>query len=80
MLTELCLASDEFDHFAVQAHNSVTFCLKELRVRQRTKGGSDRIEGLGHGEKIGKFTREGEDKTVSHYINLADAFIQSDLQ
>ncbi|XP_074504841.1 cell cycle checkpoint control protein RAD9A [Sebastes fasciatus] len=31
MLTELCLASDEFDHFAVQAHNSVTFCLKELR-------------------------------------------------
>lgn len=37
MLTELCLASDEFDHFAVQAHSSVTFCLKELRVRQRTK-------------------------------------------
>ncbi|XP_026185509.1 cell cycle checkpoint control protein RAD9A isoform X1 [Mastacembelus armatus] len=31
MLTELCLASDEFDHFAVQVHNSVTFCLKELR-------------------------------------------------
>ncbi|XP_054453190.1 cell cycle checkpoint control protein RAD9A [Anoplopoma fimbria] len=31
MLTELCLASDEFDHFAVRAHNSVTFCLKELR-------------------------------------------------
>ncbi|XP_056295565.1 cell cycle checkpoint control protein RAD9A [Pseudoliparis swirei] len=31
MLTELCLASDEFDHFAVQTHNSVTFCLKELR-------------------------------------------------
>ncbi|XP_029020903.1 cell cycle checkpoint control protein RAD9A [Betta splendens] len=31
MLTELCLASDEFDHFVVQAHNSVTFCLKELR-------------------------------------------------
>ncbi|KAI3351717.1 hypothetical protein L3Q82_020549, partial [Scortum barcoo] len=31
MLTELCLASDEFDHFAVQIHNSVTFCLKELR-------------------------------------------------
>ncbi|XP_026213097.1 cell cycle checkpoint control protein RAD9A [Anabas testudineus] len=31
MLTELCLASDEFDHFAVQSHNSVTFCLKELR-------------------------------------------------
>ncbi|XP_038554566.1 cell cycle checkpoint control protein RAD9A isoform X1 [Micropterus salmoides] len=31
MLTELCLASDEFDEFAVQAQNSVTFCLKELR-------------------------------------------------
>ncbi|CAK6972733.1 cell cycle checkpoint control protein RAD9A [Scomber scombrus] len=31
MLTELCLASDEFDHFAAQAHNSITFCLKELR-------------------------------------------------
>ncbi|KAM8733278.1 cell cycle checkpoint control protein RAD9A [Acanthopagrus latus] len=31
MLTELCLASDEFDHFAVTAPNSVTFCLKELR-------------------------------------------------
>ncbi|XP_062249494.1 cell cycle checkpoint control protein RAD9A [Platichthys flesus] len=31
MQTELCLASDEFDHFAVRAHNSVTFCLKELR-------------------------------------------------
>ncbi|KAK2849077.1 hypothetical protein Q5P01_008911 [Channa striata] len=31
MLTELCLASDEFDHFAVQSHSSVTFCLKELR-------------------------------------------------
>lgn len=31
MLTELCLASDEFDHFAVQAHHSITFCLKELR-------------------------------------------------
>uniref|UniRef100_UPI0037E7EB4C cell cycle checkpoint control protein RAD9A n=1 Tax=Semicossyphus pulcher TaxID=241346 RepID=UPI0037E7EB4C len=31
MLTELCLASDEFDHFSVQAQNSVTFCLKELR-------------------------------------------------
>uniref|UniRef100_A0A672IXA3 Cell cycle checkpoint control protein RAD9A n=1 Tax=Salarias fasciatus TaxID=181472 RepID=A0A672IXA3_SALFA len=32
MLTELCLASDEFDHFAVQAQNSITFCLKELRL------------------------------------------------
>ncbi|XP_044218950.1 cell cycle checkpoint control protein RAD9A [Thunnus albacares] len=31
MMTELCLASDEFDHFAVKAHNSITFCLKELR-------------------------------------------------
>ncbi|XP_041653940.1 cell cycle checkpoint control protein RAD9A [Cheilinus undulatus] len=31
MLTELCLAADEFDHFSVKAHNSVTFCLKELR-------------------------------------------------
>lgn len=31
MLTELCLASEEFEHFAVQAHNSITFCLKELR-------------------------------------------------
>ncbi|XP_041800568.1 cell cycle checkpoint control protein RAD9A [Chelmon rostratus] len=31
MLTELCLASDEFDHFSVRTHNSVTFCLKELR-------------------------------------------------
>lgn len=39
MLTELCLASDEFDHFAAQAHNSITFCLKELRVRLRTKSG-----------------------------------------
>lgn len=39
MLTELCLASDEFDHFDAQAHNSITFCLKELRVRLRTKSG-----------------------------------------
>ncbi|KAM9834724.1 cell cycle checkpoint control protein RAD9A isoform X1 [Syngnathus typhle] len=31
MLTELCLASDEFEHFAAQAHISITFCLKELR-------------------------------------------------
>lgn len=37
MLTELCLASDEFDHFAVQNHKSITFCLKELRVRQGVK-------------------------------------------
>lgn len=39
MLTELCLASDEFDHFAVTTQNSVTFCLKELRVRRKTKKG-----------------------------------------
>ncbi|XP_061581474.1 cell cycle checkpoint control protein RAD9A isoform X2 [Cololabis saira] len=31
MLSELCLASDEFDHFAMKTHNSITFCLKELR-------------------------------------------------
>ncbi|KAM6924118.1 cell cycle checkpoint control protein RAD9A [Xenentodon cancila] len=31
MLTELCLASDEFDQFAINNHNSITFCLKELR-------------------------------------------------
>uniref|UniRef100_A0A674PHB8 Cell cycle checkpoint control protein RAD9A n=1 Tax=Takifugu rubripes TaxID=31033 RepID=A0A674PHB8_TAKRU len=31
MLTELCLGSDEFEHFAAQNHNSITFCLKELR-------------------------------------------------
>ncbi|XP_017283719.1 cell cycle checkpoint control protein RAD9A isoform X1 [Kryptolebias marmoratus] len=31
LLTELCLAADEFDHFAVGAPNSITFCLKELR-------------------------------------------------
>ncbi|XP_047209129.1 cell cycle checkpoint control protein RAD9A isoform X1 [Girardinichthys multiradiatus] len=31
MLTELCLAADEFDHFAVKSHNSITFCLKEFR-------------------------------------------------
>ncbi|XP_076595206.1 cell cycle checkpoint control protein RAD9A [Chaetodon auriga] len=31
MLTELYLASDEFEHFAVRTQNSVTFCLKELR-------------------------------------------------
>lgn len=31
MFTELCLASDEFDHFSVQGQSSVTFCLKELR-------------------------------------------------
>ncbi|XP_054648270.1 cell cycle checkpoint control protein RAD9A [Dunckerocampus dactyliophorus] len=31
MLTELCLASEEFDHFAVQTQSSITFCLKELR-------------------------------------------------
>ncbi|XP_067103401.1 cell cycle checkpoint control protein RAD9A isoform X2 [Osmerus mordax] len=31
MLTELCLSSDEFDHFAVGCQTCVTFCLKELR-------------------------------------------------
>ncbi|XP_046904145.1 cell cycle checkpoint control protein RAD9A isoform X2 [Hypomesus transpacificus] len=31
MLTELCLCSDEFDHFAVGCQTCVTFCLKELR-------------------------------------------------
>lgn len=31
MMTELCLAADEFDLFTVRIHNSVTFCLKELR-------------------------------------------------
>ncbi|KAM3867150.1 cell cycle checkpoint control protein RAD9A [Diretmus argenteus] len=31
MLTELCLSSEEFDHFAVRAQNTITFCLKELR-------------------------------------------------
>ncbi|KAL0974204.1 hypothetical protein UPYG_G00217060 [Umbra pygmaea] len=31
MLTELCLSSDEFDHFAIGAQSSITFCLKELR-------------------------------------------------
>ncbi|XP_056147630.1 cell cycle checkpoint control protein RAD9A [Lampris incognitus] len=31
MATEMCLSSDEFDHFAVRAEKSITFCLKELR-------------------------------------------------
>lgn len=31
MLTELCLAADEFDQFAIKTHNSITFCLKEFR-------------------------------------------------
>ena len=57
MLTELCLASDEFDHFAVQAHNSVTFCLKELRVRQRIK------EGLME-QQIRKISQVGEDQEI----------------
>ncbi|XP_059378063.1 cell cycle checkpoint control protein RAD9A-like [Carassius carassius] len=31
MMTELCLSSEEFDHFSVGSQTSVTFCLKELR-------------------------------------------------
>ncbi|KAM6953838.1 cell cycle checkpoint control protein RAD9A [Aplochiton taeniatus] len=31
MLTQLCLSSEEFDHFAIGAQTSITFCLKELR-------------------------------------------------
>ncbi|XP_027010455.1 cell cycle checkpoint control protein RAD9A [Tachysurus fulvidraco] len=31
MMTELCLSSDEFDHFAIGSETSITFCLKELR-------------------------------------------------
>ncbi|XP_026855128.2 cell cycle checkpoint control protein RAD9A isoform X1 [Electrophorus electricus] len=31
MMTELCLSSEEFDHFAISSQNSITFCLKELR-------------------------------------------------
>ncbi|XP_052006343.1 cell cycle checkpoint control protein RAD9A [Xyrauchen texanus] len=31
MMTELCLSSEEFDHFAVGTQTSITFCLKELR-------------------------------------------------
>lgn len=31
MRTELCLSSEEFDHFAVSLQTSITFCLKELR-------------------------------------------------
>lgn len=89
MLTELCLASDEFDHFAVQAHNSVTFCLKELRVRQRTKEGvmeqqNRRIsqEGEDWGNLPERERKDTEDnfQTVLHYIHLADAIIQSNLQ
>lgn len=53
MLTELCLASDEFDHFAAQAHNSITFCLKELRVRLRTKSGIRENGGRGISQESG---------------------------
>lgn len=52
MLTELCLASDEFDHFAVTTQNSVTFCLKELRVRRKTKIGIK-------GQKNWRISQEG---------------------
>ncbi|XP_063046779.1 cell cycle checkpoint control protein RAD9A [Engraulis encrasicolus] len=31
MMTELCLSSEEFDHFVVGLETSITFCLKELR-------------------------------------------------
>ncbi|XP_043113332.1 cell cycle checkpoint control protein RAD9A [Puntigrus tetrazona] len=31
MMTELCLSSEEFDHFSVASQTSITFCLKELR-------------------------------------------------
>ncbi|KAB5570994.1 hypothetical protein PHYPO_G00219840 [Pangasianodon hypophthalmus] len=31
MMTELCLSSEEFDHFAIGSQTSITFCLKELR-------------------------------------------------
>ncbi|XP_072519268.1 cell cycle checkpoint control protein RAD9A isoform X2 [Salminus brasiliensis] len=31
MMTEMCLSSEEFDHFAVKSESSITFCLKELR-------------------------------------------------
>lgn len=31
MMTELCLSSEEFDHFAISSQTSITFCLKELR-------------------------------------------------
>ncbi|KAL7886175.1 hypothetical protein AOLI_G00064700 [Acnodon oligacanthus] len=31
MMTELCLSSEEFDHFALSAQTSITFCLKEFR-------------------------------------------------
>ena len=59
MLTELCLASDEFDHFAVTAPNSVTFCLKELRVRQKTKIGIT-------GQKNWRISQEGKDLENVH--------------
>uniref|UniRef100_A0AAR2J8L8 Cell cycle checkpoint control protein RAD9A n=1 Tax=Pygocentrus nattereri TaxID=42514 RepID=A0AAR2J8L8_PYGNA len=31
MMTELCLSSEEFDHFALSSQTSITFCLKEFR-------------------------------------------------
>ncbi|XP_056327983.1 cell cycle checkpoint control protein RAD9A isoform X2 [Danio aesculapii] len=31
MMTELCLSSEEFDHFSISSQTSITFCLKELR-------------------------------------------------
>ncbi|XP_077091901.1 cell cycle checkpoint control protein RAD9A [Siphateles boraxobius] len=31
MMTELCLSSEEFDHFTISTQTNITFCLKELR-------------------------------------------------
>lgn len=52
MLTELCLGSDEFDHFAVQSHKSITFCLKELRARLNIKTMIKKAVGMEHNSLI----------------------------